>query len=32
MLIPMTTKTKLLAFLRGLLEVLDGLTRKNHAT
>jgi hypothetical protein len=32
MLTLMTTKRRLLAFLRGLREVLDGWTRKNHAT
>jgi hypothetical protein len=32
MLILMTTKLSLLTVLRGLRDVLDGLTRRNHAT
>jgi hypothetical protein len=32
MLTLMPTKLRLLSFLRGLLDVLDGLTRRNHAT
>jgi hypothetical protein len=32
MLTHMTTRLRLVAFLRGLREVLDGLTRPTHAT